>query len=335
MKLRILSADDVQAALPMVEAVAEMKAAFAALSTGAARTCPRVLIDVSSRRSGGATLLMGAHVPQRGLAAKIVTVFPENRAPARPRKGVETPPVINGLVVVLDATNGTPLALLDGAFLTAWRTGAASGAATDLLAREDAAVGAILGCGAQARTQALGVDAVRRLEVVRVYAPRPERVAAFIAEVGPLVRARLVPARSAAEAVADADIVCAATTSTEPVFDGDTLRLGAHVNGVGSFRLDMREIDVATIARARVFVDSIEGALNEAGDLVAAERARATSRSDWIELGLVAAGDAPGRTSPDEITFFKSVGQSVQDAAAAGRAYAVAVERGLGSEIEL
>ena len=332
MRLTLLSAADLRAALPMPAAIAAMKSAFAQLSTGQATVPLRTALPVPSAdpaepgASGSVSLFMPAYLPKGGLGAKIVSVFPGNAARGKP--------IIHGLVVVLDPETGEPLALCDGTFLTAWRTGAASGAATDLLARPDAKTAALLGCGAQARTQALATDAARQLDFIQVYAPRPDRVQNFIAEMQPFVGATLVAASSSAEAVRDADVICAATTSATPVFDGHLVKPGAHINGVGSYTLGMREMDEATVARARIFIDSREAALAEAGELVAALNAGQTRVEDWTELGLVAAGLKPGRQSPDEITFFKSVGVAVQDVAAAGQALAEARRRGLGKEVE-
>jgi len=324
MRLTLLSAADLRAALPMPAAIAAMKAAFAELSTGQAHLPLRVALPVPP--AGGLALFMPAHLPAGGLGAKIVSVFPHNADLGKP--------IIHGLVVMLDSISGEPVALCDGTFLTAWRTGAASGAATDVLARPDAKTAALLGCGAQARTQVLAVDAVRALDAFRVYAPRPERVRRFIAEMQPQLRARLAAAATSAEAVRGADIVCAATPSSTPVFDGKLLKDGAHVNGVGSYTLQLQEVDAVTVARSRPFVDSRASALAEAGDLVIPMQAGQTRAEDWTELGEVVAGLKPGRQSPDEITFFKSVGVAVQDVAAAGRALVEAKLRGLGKEVE-
>ena len=155
-----------------------------------------------------------------------------------------------------------------------------------------------------------------------------------MAEVQPQVRARLVAAPSAEAAIVGVDIVCAATTSHTPVFDGLQLAPGTHVNGVGSFTTQMQEVDAETVRQARIFVDSRSAALAEAGDLVIPLRAGQTREADWTELGEVAAGRQPGRRSADEITFFKSVGVAVQDVAAASQALIEARRRGLGREVE-
>ncbi|TDJ73547.1 MAG: ornithine cyclodeaminase [Planctomycetota bacterium] len=324
MKLLCLSAADLRAALPMRDAIEAVKDAFAALSTGRADAPPRTSVAVPP---GNVTLMMGARVDGLGLATKVVSVFPRNRELGRA--------VVSGLVVVLDPETGEPTAICDGTFLTAWRTGAASGVATLLLAREDASVAAIVGCGNQARTQVLAIDCVRTLATIRVFDRDAERAQAFADAMQTEVQARLEVAPSADDAVRGADVVCTATTSPVPVFDGAALVPGTHVNAVGSFTLETREVDDTTVRRARVFIDSLESALDEAGDLVLAESAGATRREEWTELGLVAAGKAPGRSGPEEITFFKSVGHAVQDVATAARAVRVARERGLGRELVL
>lgn len=324
MKLLLLGAEDLARALTMRDALRAVRRAFSALSTGGASVPSRGVVEIDDR---GATLLMGAYVRGTGLASKIVSVFPANRDVNRP--------VVNGLVLVADHETGEPIAVCDGSWITAIRTGAASGVATDLLARADARTAAVIGCGAQARTQVLGIDCVRDLDRIRICGRRAERVRRFVEGMQSGVRARLEAVASAKEALAGAGIVCAATTSSRPVFEGEDLAPGTHVNGVGSFTLQMREIDGATVGRARVFVDSLESALAEAGDLVLAERDGVTRRADWTELGLVAAGRDPGRRSDQEITLFKSVGHAVQDVAAATLAVRAARERGLGQEVEL
>ncbi len=228
MKLTLLSADDLRKALPMADAVEAMKNAFAALSTGQATNPQHLALPVPP--ADATALFKPAYLASGGLGAKIVSVFPRNRD-----RGL---PIIYGIVVLLDPETGEPTALCDGAFVTAWRTGAASGAATDLLAREDARMAALVGCGVQAGTQALAVDAVRSIEEWRVYARTRADVERFAREMERRLRGRVVAAASSREAVEGADVICAATTSSTPVFDGRLVADGAHVNGVGSFTTD-------------------------------------------------------------------------------------------------
>ncbi|MCC7360549.1 MAG: hypothetical protein IT317_13790 [Anaerolineales bacterium] len=325
MQLTLLSAADLRAALPMPAAIAAMHAAFAALSTGQANVPLRLHLPVPP--ADGLSLFMPAYLPGQGLGAKIVSVFPHNPAHGRP--------TINGLVILLDPATGEPAALADGTFLTAWRTAAGAAAAADLLARPDARVGALLGLGALGRTHIIALDTVRPLEAIHLYAPTAAHIAAFIAELQPHVNARLLAAPSADAAVAAADLIFTATTSRTPVFDGARLQPGAHLSGVGSHTTAMQEVDVVTVTRARLFVDSRAGALAEAGDLVIPLQAGLTHPAAWTELGEVVAGLQPGRQSPQEITFFKSVGNAVQDIAAASAALAQARRLGLGQTVTL
>jgi ornithine cyclodeaminase/alanine dehydrogenase-like protein (mu-crystallin family) len=324
MRLLILSADDIHRALPMPDAIDAMKTAFAELASGGACSPPRLHVPVGD----AVTLAMAAHGPESGLAAKIVSVFPANRD-----KGL---PAVTGIVIAFDPETGLPTAILDGTALTAWRTGAASGAATDLLANPDARTGAIIGSGPQARTQAIAIDAARDLESIRVHSlDTPDQIRSFVEETQPHLGARLQVASSSGDAVRDADVICTATSARAPVVSRADLKPGAHISAVGSFTLDMRELDDDTIAEATVFIDEREAALAEAGELVGAWRAGRSDPDRWIELGRVASGDHPGRTSRDEITLFKSVGNAIQDAAAASATVRRAGDLGLGRRIEM
>ena len=324
MRLTLLSAEDLRCALPMAEAIQTMKEAFAALSAGTAQAPPRIALDVPEQDA--VSLAMPAAITGRALGAKLVSVFPRNPSHGRA--------VVNGLMVVLDPETGEPAALADGTFLTAWRTGAASGAATDLLARPEARIGALIGCGAQARTQLLAITTARPLEEVRVYGRNPDGVERFVTEMQPRVDARLVAAAEPQVAIGGAEVICTATTSSTPVLDGDWIDNGAHLNGVGSFTTEMQEVDSRTVERARVFIDQRQAALEEAGDLVIAEREGKTSRDHWTELGEVVAREELGRRNDAEVTFFKSVGVAVQDVAAMAQALVRAREFGLGREVE-
>jgi ornithine cyclodeaminase/alanine dehydrogenase-like protein (mu-crystallin family) len=321
----ILSAAEVRRALPMPAVIASQRRAFAALATGQAVLPLRTPVPIPGEEA--VTLFMPARVAG-DLGAKIVSIFPRN-----PARGLER---IQGVVLLVDATTGRPLALMDATHLTALRTGAVSGLATDLLARPDARTAAILGSGVQAATQLLAVCAVRPIERARVFSRNPQHVAAFISRLQPEVRAVLSPASSAAEAVRDADVVCAATTSATPVLAGEDLRAGTHVNGVGSYTTEAQEVDGATVRRAgMVFVDNRDAALAEAGDVVIPLRQGLIGEDDLVELGSVVVGSHPGRTSPDAVTFFKSVGLAVQDVTAGAEVLRRARELGLGVEVPL
>ena len=327
--MRVLSRSDVQRALPMKQAIGIVRDAFAQLSTNQATVPLRVPISVE--KYDGVTLFMPAYLnASDALAVKIVSVYNQN-----PARGL---PLIHALVVVIDAATGKPLATMEGGYLTALRTGAASGAATELLARPDAHVAAIFGAGVQGHTQLLAVAAVRQLQKVVVFDAARERAESFVQEMRgqPGVPADLGVAATPAEAVKQADIICTATTSTRPIFSGADVKPGTHINAIGAYTPQMQEIDEVTMRACKIVIDSRSGALVEAGDLIIALQKGAIKESDiYAEIGEIAAGKKPGREKPDEITLFKSVGNAVQDASVARAIYDVAQREKLGVEIEI
>ena len=326
--MRILSRPDVQHALAMRDAIAIVRDAYAQLSAGQATVPLRVPIPIEQHN--GVTLFMPAHLQTSdALAIKIVSVHNNN-----PAQGL---PLIHALVVVIDAATGKPLAAMEGGYLTALRTGAASGVATDLLARRDARVAAIFGAGIQGRTQLRAICAVRALERVFVFDAIPGQTEKFIAEMRDQVSADLRVADSPRGAVRDADVICTATTSKQPVFDGNDLKPGAHINAIGAYTPTMQEIDEITLQRAhKIVVDSRVAALAEAGDLIIAIKNGAISEANiYAEIGEIALGKKPGRERDDEITYFKSVGNAVQDASIARAIYDAALKNGAGVEVAL
>jgi ornithine cyclodeaminase/alanine dehydrogenase-like protein (mu-crystallin family) len=308
---RHLSATDVRAALPMRAAIAAMREAFSALAAGHAVLPVRTAVPIP----GGATLLV---MPARtenpaAIGAKLVTVFPRNA-------GSDTP-VVQAIVVLIDPKTGSPSATLDGTALTAIRTGAVSGLATDLLARADATRAAIIGSGAQARTQLEAVACVRKLASVAVWSRTQSHAEAFARDLrGAAFTVRV--AATAADAARDADIICCATSATDPVLAARDVATGTHVNAIGSFTPAMREFESALLTSAVVVVDQREAALEEAGELIDALGRGLTKLDRLVELGSIVTGAARGRTAPDQITVFKSVGLAIQDVVAGARAVA-------------
>lgn len=325
----VLSAQDVRHALPMAAAMAAMKRAYAALSAGRAQIPLRARLPIAPHQA--VSLFMPAFVQDEAadaLAVKVVSVFPHNAD-----KGL---PLIHAAVLLLEAETGRPLALLEGGALTAIRTGAGAGAATDLLARPDSHVAAIFGAGVQARAQLEAVCTARPIERVWVYDPNPDRAAAFAAEMagqGPIPR-DVQTAVSPQQAAAHADVICAATTSLTPVFADADLQPGVHINAIGSYTPQMQEIPAATMARALVIVDSRAAALAETGDLIQPIAAGLfTADHIHAEIGELVSGQRPGRASATQITCFKSVGVAVQDALAAQLALTNARQLGLGQQV--
>jgi ornithine cyclodeaminase len=319
MQIRILTATDVQKALPMPKAIEKMKSAFGQFSAGKAQVPLRTRLHTDK----GVTLIMPAYLSKsRDLAVKIVSVYGDN-----PTRNL---PTVAATVLALDPDTGLPLALMEGDALTALRTGAAGGLAADLLARRDASRVALFGAGIQARSQLAAVMAVRSVTSLKIVERSPTAAQKLTADLGASHPGLAVSiAVSPREAVQDAHIVLAATTTRTPLFDGNDLRPGTHVTGVGSFTPEMQEIDATTIARARVVVDSREACLAEAGDIIMAKAAI------HAELGQIVNGDEPGRLNDTEITFFKSVGLAAQDAAAAAEVLAQARQNNLGTLIDM
>jgi ornithine cyclodeaminase len=323
MQIRILSEADVRSAIDMRGAIDAMREAFGALADGRAEVPMRLALETRH----GVTLFMPAHLESDGgiAGAKVVSVNPGNAASGLP--------VIHAVVLALDPVTGQARALMDGTWLTALRTGAVGGLAADLMARDDAKVVAIFGAGVQARTQLEAVRCVRDVSEVRVVSRSATRGDAFVAELEGVAAHRV---DDADEAIAGADIVIAATSSTVPVFDGSKIEPGTHVTGVGSFTTEMREVDTELVRRARVIVDQREAILAEAGDIVGPIRDGTVDASVMVgEIGDVVLGRVVGRTSPEEVTFFKSVGNAVQDVSVAARVLARAERDGLGVLVEI
>jgi ornithine cyclodeaminase len=255
--------------------------------------------------------------------AKVVSVFPGNHA-----AGLDSH---QGFVLLFETGHGRPLAVADAAAITAVRTAAVSALATRLLARPGEAELALLGSGVQAETHLEALSAVRPIARARVWSRDPERARRFAGAMSERHGLPVEPAATAEAAVAGAGIVCTVTAAREPVLRGDWLAPGAHVNAVGSCSPAAREIDSRAVARARLFVDSRESALAEAGDLLSAIAEGAVA-ADHIagELGDLVAGRAAGRTGEDEITLFESLGLGIEDVAATHHVYRKAVAQGRG-----
>jgi ornithine cyclodeaminase/alanine dehydrogenase-like protein (mu-crystallin family) len=324
----LLSRDEVASLLTMSDALQAVEQGFALLSRGDVVMPQRVLTRIPSH--GGTHLSMPVYVgPSQVtpdiLAIKVVTVYDQNPQ----HHGL---PAIQGVLLLHDAQTGALLALMDAEHLTAMRTGAASGIATRWMARENCRSLLIFGAGALAPFQAEAVCAVRPIERVTIVS----RTGAHDEELCALLRQRLAISVSATRdvrtAVESADVICTATNSALPLFDGAWLRPGTHVNAVGAYTRDRRELDAVAIARSRIIVDQSGPAVAEAGDLwLVAQQGVDLSRLIVGELGNVVRGIVPGREDDSQITLFKSVGLAMQDAVTAARIYSAAQAAGIGA----
>jgi ornithine cyclodeaminase/alanine dehydrogenase-like protein (mu-crystallin family) len=220
-------------------------------------------------------------------------------------------------MMVMDGTTDSPLAMLEAEYLTALRTGAASGLATDLLARKTVEVLAIFGTGTQAETQLEGVLAARKIQEVIVFGRDIKKTRSFCKRMKERFKTNIVPSQSFDE-LREADIICTATTCTEPLFQLHQLKSGVHINGIGSYKPTMQEIPADVIKQSLLVVDHREAALSEAGDIVIPLQKKIINKNHiHAELGEIISGSKKGRTSDSQITVFKSVGNAIQDLAIA------------------
>lgn len=330
MKLKIFRAADLNAILSMSEAIFVVQDAFSQLTSKMAISPIRT--SLSLKGPGEVALFMPAYLKRTGaLGAKMVTVFPHN-----PTQGL---PAVQALAFLFDSSCGSPLAIFEGTELTRFRTGAATGSATQILARPEAKRLAIFGAGGQAFYQIMAVCSVRKIELLLVYDLLPEKVDSLIDNLqkaswteGIEIKKAISPQMAAEQA----EIIITATTSARPVFSGQHLKAGTHINAIGSFKPDMQEVDEETICRAKIFVDSVAACLEEAGDLIIPLRKGLIKETDiQAELGELVLGLKPGRTNAADITYFKSVGNAVQDVSIALAIWQKAEEKGWGQEIEI
>jgi alanine dehydrogenase len=314
----VLSRREVEELLDTEALVGALAGAMVAVSAGQASMPPRIAAQVEQH--GGLLAAMPAYLPSAGaLTTKLVSLFPANR----------DRPTHQAVIACFDPANGTPLALLDGTAITEARTAAGSLLAARHLARPDARVVAIIGSGAQARAHARAFGTWSGLEAILVAARNQATVAALVEELGPPARA----ATSVADAVAEADIVCATTHTDVPVVERAWVRPGTHVSSVGYNTAGAGEVDADVIADAVLVVESREAAL--APPPAGAVELRGVDGARLVELGEVIAGTAPGRTDDSAITLYKSVGIAAQDAAAAALVLAAAAATGAGVLVDL
>jgi len=326
-KILILNHDEVVRLLPMKECIALMREALLKLAAGEVHQPLRTIVRPPD--AAGVMGLMPSYISgeQAAYGLKTVCVFPGN-----PAKGKDAH---QGAVLLFSAETGELLALMNASAITAIRTAAVSGVATDLLARKDASSLAIIGAGVQARTHVVAMTEVRTIKRCRVASRTIAHAKQFAEEMSGSVPFAIEPVDTVEEALEGADLIATVTNAKEPVVRREWISPGVHLNVVGSSTPMTREIDTATIAASSLFVDRRESTINEAGDYLFAAREGAIG-PDHIraELGEVLTGAQPGRTSPDEITLFKSLGLAVEDLAAANHLYRKAREQNAGTWIE-
>jgi len=326
MKVLFVNEAGVRDLLPMDSCVELMKSALAALSRG------DVVLPLRSKmwlpdHSGLLGLMPGFLGDPKSFGLKVVAVMPGNHGtPYDSHQGV---------VMLFGVEHGEPLAVIDASAITAIRTAAASGAATDALARADAGNLALIGSGVQARTHLAAMKVVRPLKRVRVWSRSRANADRFAHEESATAGVPIEVGRTAEETVRDADLVCTTTSSKEPVLEGGWLSPGAHVNAVGACFPSTRELDTEAVQRARLYTDCRESCVNEAGDFLIPLKEGVITDAHLVgEVGEVLMGRVPGRRSSDEITIYESLGVAVEDLAAAHAIHRRALETGAGAWLE-
>jgi ornithine cyclodeaminase/alanine dehydrogenase len=322
----ILTREDVMSVLEMKDCMDAVEKAFAELANGTAVLPLRINITPPD----GLSLYMPAYLNEmKALACKVVTVYKNN--PAKFKL-----PTTIGKLLLQNPETGEVICVMDAGFLTAVRTGAASGVATKYLARNSKSqVAGIFGAGVQAKMQLWAVKVARDLSKAIVYDVSAEAMDKFVDELSENLELEIVKAASPEE-VLEADIICTATSSSTPLFDGSKVKEGTHINGIGSHTPNARELDSEIIRRSKFIGDSRTACFNEAGDIMIPLKEGVITESHfYAELGEILTGRKPGRVNDKEITLFKSNGLAIQDAAAAKLVYDKAVERKIGKCIEM
>ena len=325
----VINEKQIQTVYKMKDAITDVTEMLKAKEAGKIDSPHRTVIEFKQHEAS-ALYMPSADLVSEISAVKVVTIFPGNPALGKP--------TTQGVVLLSDATNGEHVAMMNASYLTRLRTGALSGIATNLLARKDSRVMKLIGTGAMAFEQVLGVLAVRSIENIILVNRTPEKAQAFGEKLHAFgVETPFVVNTDVTDAVKQADIICCATRSNEPVFNGGDLQRGTHINGVGSYLPHMREVDEKTVLVAdKIVVDDLAGVKDEAGELMHASKNGEWSFEDVHgELGKLIVGVKPGRESEEEITFFKSVGAAYFDLAVAKGVYEKAKNMGQGMEIEI
>ena len=310
--IRFIDREEVAKRLTYEMCIPIVRQAMIAFSRGETKQLLRSIIFLSDGRLFGVMPgAMGASAP---FGAKLISVFAENFALGKPSH--------QGLVILFDPETGAPVCVVDAGEITAIRTAAASAVATDALARKDARRLAILGYGEQAATHARAISHMRNLEAIVVWGRSPERARAWAERTQAELAVPVISAQTVEEAVAEADIVCTVTSSTEPILKGDWVRPGTHLNLVGSSHAGPVEVDNNLVVRSRFIADSREGVLNQGAEFLRAKDAGVIGDEHIVaEIGQVLAGEVDGRRSAREITVYKSLGHIVQDLASAWALY--------------
>lgn len=322
----LLSREDIQKVFTIKDAIEADKYAFTLVVDGKCEAPLRT--NIQAPKYEGCFLFMPAYVEEMDTASlKIINIFPHNIDNGKPSSPAQ--------VLLIDGTTGIVTAVLDGTYVTQLRTGAASGAAFDVLAKKDCQIGALIGTGGQAATQIEAMLAARDLKEVRVFDLNAERTKAFAEKMQKKLNSygtKIIPVSTSDEAVDNADLLITVTPSSKPVFDASKIKAGATISCVGAYQPHMQEMDPEILTRAsKLYFDSKEAVLSESGDILIPLEDGTITEDDFTgNLGQVIKGELTGRENDEEIIVFETVGVATQDLVAARRIYDKAVEAGVG-----
>ena len=323
----LLSEKQVQCLIDIDELIASLEQAHIQYSSGKAVMPVRLVVPLPQIQ-GRITTMPGFLNEDRALGMKVVTYFQEN-----PKRNL---PAILATIMLFSVETGKMIAVMDGSYVTAIRTACASAMATRALANTETPVLGILGAGVQARAHIQALTHVRKIERIKIYSPSGTSATRIKQDLEPIVKVAIDVAGSAEEAVRNAGLLVTGSTAKEPIVKSDWLKAGVHINAVGSHRPDYREIDGLVVARAKVIVDSREAIMAECGDILLAIKEKAIDENHiYGEIGEILAGVRAGRSNAGEITLYKSVGIAIQDVATANLVYRKALERGVGTFVEI
>lgn len=323
----ILNEKDIQKILEMKETIDIVEEAFVELSNKTVEMPPRQIM-LEPKKNGWIAVMSAYIKNMKALATKIVTVYPEN-------PNINLPTTI-ATIILNDPETGEPLAIINGGYLTAIRTGAISGVATKYLAKNNAKTVGIFGAGVQARTQLEAICSVREINEAFVYDMFPDASKKFSIEMSNKLGIPITSVDNPIKCVKNCDIIATATTSKNPIFDGKDIEPGTHINAVGSHMANRRELDTETISSSKVVVDSKEAALKEYGELIIPlGEGLISPQNIYCELSDIVSGKKEGRVNSEEVTVFKSGGLAIQDTAVAYLAYTNALKLGVGTKIDL
>jgi len=323
----VLSESQVQSLIDLDELIACLALAHIQYSTGKAVMPVRLVVPLPQIQ-GRITSMPGFLSEDKALGMKVVTYFQGN-----PQQNL---PAILATIMLFSAETGKMIAAMDGGYITAIRTASASALATKALANSSTPVLGILGAGVQARAHIQALSRVRKLSRIKIYSPSGKSALSIKRELEQQCGVPIEAVNTAQEAVRDSDLLVTVTTAKEPIVESEWLKPGAHINAVGSHRPDLREIDGATLQRAKVFVDSHEAIMAECGDILLALKEKTITQADILgEIGEVLAGGKTGRSNASEITLYKSVGIAIQDVATAQLVYRKALEQNVGTNVDI